>query len=42
VADIRYLQDFGNSTLKKWLNATDLGYMNRRGIAITIGVEYGL
>jgi len=44
VADIRYIQDFGTSTLKKWgaVGATNLGFMNRRGIVVSVGAEYTL
>jgi len=50
--DARYIQDFGYSTLKKItvIDATtnnsvaisDFGFINRRGIVFTVGVEYSL
>ena len=50
--DVRYIQDFGYSTLKKMTVVdavthnpaaiSNLGFMNRRGIVFTVGVEYSL
>lgn len=42
VIDVRYVQDSGISTIKKWLNGIDIEFMHRRAIAITLGLEFFL
>ena len=39
--DLRYVQDFGNTTVKKWFDDNnDLKYLQRRAIVFTVGAEY--
>ena len=41
VIDLRYLQDIGKSTVKKWSEeGFDLKYLERRAIVISVGLEY--
>ena len=44
IVDLRYLQDFGYSTIKKYgpWGSSDFGFMMRQGIIISVGLDFTL